>query len=364
MSQREGFALLYALFMVMALSLIGLGVMATGVRESAIAGALERHGRARARAEGAALEAVARWSTRSHSLEAVGSERELPLSPAWAGTAVAVTRLDSTLYLLRADAREPPAAHATGPLTPVARARAGLLVRTLSPAALGAAFPAALTATRLIELTGGRVSGESSCQPPGRTAPAQGAPAPAALAPEVVVRPEAEVTGTPAVSESTPPAALEPDPFSLELAPAVADLVYTRTSVIPRPVVTAGLCAADDRNWGAIDPAHPCHTLLPFIHATRSLRIIGGQGRGVLVVDGDAHFTDGARFEGVLLVRGRLILDGESRIEGAVRAGTALILNGQVRRNDCAIAAALSAPALDRAFRPPGRWWIPVFQEP
>lgn len=362
MRQRQGFALLYALLMIMALSLIGLGLMAAGVRETAIAGALERHGRARARAEGAALEAVARWSTRSHSLHSVGVERELPLSPAWPGAAVRVVRLDSTLYLLTATASDPPASDPPGPgaalpLVGPARARAGLLVRTLSPAGLGAAFPAALTASARVDASGGRVSGESSCSVTGRAASG-----PAALAPQVVVRSGAEITGAPAVAEAAAPPRTRPDPFSAELAPRLADVVYRRSTAVPGPVTTAGVCVPTDRNWGAVDPAHPCHALLPFIHATGSLRVIGGQARGILVVEGDAHFTDGARFEGIVLVRGQLILDGESRIHGAVRSGTALILNGEIRRNDCALATALSGPALDRAFRPPGRWWVPAFQ--
>lgn len=353
MRARAGFALLYALFMVMALSLVGLGIMALGVRESAIAGVLERHAAAHAGVEAAALRVLARWSTRSYSTLSIGLRRELPGDSAFpaaaaGAAAAAVVRLDTTLYLVTAEAASTGRAGV--------RARAGMLVRTLSPASLTTTFPAALTATASVEVRGGSVRGESSCD-----SGAPGGAVPGIIAPRVAVGPGVDVSGEPPALEAPAPLPAEPDPFSPELTPVLADLVYPLTSAVPMPGTALGRCEITPENWGAVEPDHPCHTLLPFIHVPGSISIVGGEGRGLLVVDGDAHLTDGARFHGIVLVRGTLVLDGRSRIAGAARSDTAFILDGDVLRDDCAIEASLSAPALDQAFRPPGRWWVPLF---
>lgn len=376
MRGRDGFALLYAVLMIMALSLVGMGLMATGVREAAIAGALDRHARARARAEGAALQVVASWSTRALSDLDIGSRRQPPASHAFPGTAVAVTRLDHALYLVTAEASSPARDSTAREERPAgARARAAILVRTLPPASIIRGFPAALTASGLVEVSGGRIDGHSACVPPAPSAADSPLPGsalstpeplepdplePAVLAPDVIVRTGAEVVGNPGVLTSTAPAPDAPDPFSPDLAPALADLSYPHGSATPEPVVHFGRCAPEHSNWGAVDPDHPCHALLPFIHVPGSITVAGGQGRGILVVDGDAAFSDGTAFHGIVLVHGHLLMDGGSTIDGAARAASSLLLDGVVRRNACAIAAALSAPALDRAFRPTGRWWLPA----
>jgi hypothetical protein len=86
----------------------------------------------------------------------------------------------------------------------------------------------------------------------------------------------------------------------------------------------------------------------------------GGESHGVLIVDGDLHVTGGARITGIVVVRGRLQLDPGSTIQGGVRSDSA-VTAGAIIRDGCAIADVLRARPLDRAFRPPARWWLPLF---
>ncbi len=352
MRSRQGFALLYALFMVMALSVVGLGLMATGTRETLIAAGVEGQLRARATAEAAALEAVGRWSTRAWADLAVDPAFDTVVQTPIPGATVTVARLDTTFYLLRAEGVDRTAAGRE----PVASARVALLVRTLDPATLAAAFPAALTATTSIDVRGGAVHGGESCPRPGGATSA-----PAALAPHITVDPAARVYGDPPVSRSAAPLPPAPDPFAPALAPALATVAPDGSVVTPGPLASGGRCTPGPRNWGSTDPAHPCYTHLPFVHHTGRLTMVGGEGRGILVVDGDAHLTADARFHGLLIVHGRLHLDGGARVAGAIRARTIISQEAEIRHDGCAIHAALLAPSLDRAFRSPGRWWVAAF---
>lgn len=356
MSPRPGFALLYAMFMIMALSVVGLGLMATATRETTVATAVERQLRARARAEAGALHAIGRWSTRTRSEYDLDPSLDLPLPSAIPGAAVTVTRLDSTLYLLRAEAVDPLDASLPGRTT----ARAALLVRTLSPSALAAAFPAAITATVSVDIDGGAVRGAGPCGGGGGGASTEGS-GPGVLAPDVVVGSTAAVDGEPPVARSPAPPPPAPDPFAAPLAGAIATAVPERSVITPAPSSVGGECLPETGNWGSVDPLHVCHALLPFIHHTGQLTAMGGEGRGILVVDGDAHLTGGIDFHGLIVVRGRLLLDGGASVRGAIRARSVIARDADVERNDCVASAALQAPALDRAFRAPDRWWVPVF---
>lgn len=333
---RAGFALLFAVFLVMALAVSALGVLAVAVRESAVAGAAVGKARAERGAEAAALHAVETWSTRAVADLAIGGARQLA-APGDAD--VVVERVDSGLFLLRGTGQAP-GRH--GPAT----ARAGLLVRVLHPDRLRALLPAALVADSGT-VAGGTVDGVDSCA----------APVPGVVAAVASIGPGSTVTGDPPVELGPRPASV-PDPFHPELARDLATVRYSDPTAEPRPV-GVGECVADRLNWGSPDPGHPCHGLRPLIIAS-DLTVTGGSGHGVLVVNGDLTIT-GARFDGVVAVAGHLLVDGGSVIRGAVRAASAVIRDGMVVRDGCVLGRVLSAPALDRAFRPPSRWWFPVF---
>jgi hypothetical protein len=321
--------------MAAALSLVGLGVMAIGLRETGVARFAHARAQARATAEGAALETIEHWSTRTYALIPVGGTLEIenPQADVW------VTRIDTTLFAIAAvgwggDPRDPGRA----------TARAGLLVRTLDADRLARYFPAAVSATETVHLDRSTVGTDDSC-----------APTATVMAPEIILE-NTQIVGT--LAEASPGPGAEP--FSLALLEAASTRVRP-TSIRPSPRTVAGECLSGPRNWGATDPGHPCYGLMPLIAASGHLQVNGGSGRGILVVDGSLDLRDGFRFQGIVLVTGRLRIGEAVEVEGVVRADTVDIAGGRVVAPSCELQRFLGAPALDRAFRPPSRWWIPMY---
>ena len=320
-TSRSGFALVLSIVLILALVVSAAGMLAVATREAAVSTGLAGRLRAERMAEAAARDAVVHWSTRAVA-DLRPEEQKVLIDSG--GVRVTTERADSSLYLLRSRGR---ARVAHG----VAIAHSALLVRVLNPARLARAFPAALAADGAVEVLGGSVTGagESTALPCDSAGPG-------VVAPGVSVTGTAAVDGAPAVVIGSPPAVPDPDPFSPALAETVADVRYRGSVVSPRPIQSQGECSPDPENWGTTDPADPCHELLPVV-LTGTVTVDGGVARGVIVTDGDLTLTGAARIQGVVIVAGAIIRDG------------------------CAVGASLSAPSLDRAFRPPGRWWIPAF---
>jgi hypothetical protein len=178
------------------------------------------------------------------------------------------------------------------------------------------------------------------------------------MAPTVDIGSGAAVAGDPAVAEDAPPA-LTPW-LAPPMVSRLATIVLEGGVVTPGPMAEAGQCLQHPSSWGALSPAHPCHDQLPLIQSLTDLEVRGGEGRGLLVVDGDAHLQD-VHFDGAVLVRGHLVIGAGTVVRGAVRAGTVEVLGGFVRFDACALTTALSAGGLDGAFRPGDRFWIPAF---
>ncbi|MDX1674555.1 MAG: polymer-forming cytoskeletal protein [Longimicrobiales bacterium] len=338
MTDRSGFALVMAMLLVLALMVMAMGMLAVGTREAWIAAAGARHAQATRAAEGAVLRTVAAWSTRDvAALDVRGSFT--PGDP----RGVDIERVDSGLFVVAATGRVP------GPGGSVT-ARAALLVRVLHPDRLASSFPAAVSAAGAVTVPEGSVSGGGD---------ACGDPGPGIMAPIATIDPGAAVDGDPPVAYRLPPAPAAPDPFDPGTAAGLAAIHHPGGTVTPAPLATAGECVPGAGNWGSPDPAHPCFRLLPLIVAP-DLVMDGGMAHGVLVVDGDLRLTGGAHFDGLIAVRGRLDLDAGSTVRGAVRAGS-VVSAGRILRNACAIRRGVSAPAFDGPFRPPERWWIPMF---
>ena len=347
-SVRPGFALVLSMVLMLALAVLGTGILIVGTRESAVAGAVSRRAQAVRTAEAGVLAAVGTWSTRALSDLLVGESRVLGTD---ARSTTTTVRIDTALFLVRSDGRVP------GPNGP-ATAHAAVLVRTLPPGRLGRALPGALAAAgSVVVADAGTIAGTDSVS--GGVAVQCEEPTPGVVAPVVSTAPGASVTGRPAIDPAGPPPPPVVDPFG-SLAPVLADLRYTAATATPRAAARSGACVIDSLSWGAPDPAHPCYDLLPMIAASH-LTVDGGYGRGVVVVDGDLRLIGGATLEGLVIVHGQLTLEGGSTIRGAARAASAVVMDGAVIRDGCAVRAALSAPSLDRAFRPPDRWWVPVF---
>lgn len=124
------------------------------------------------------------------------------------------------------------------------------------------------------------------------------------------------------------------------------------------PSLLGGACnPVDPDNWGSpTDPSGPCAGRFPMVWSDGDLVLTGGEGQGVLLVDGDLSLGGGVTFHGVVIVRGRILSTGPGgSIYGsvvAVNAGGAqhdIGGNTLIRYSSCALDRALLSSA------PPGR---------
>jgi hypothetical protein len=109
------------------------------------------------------------------------------------------------------------------------------------------------------------------------------------------------------------------------VARASHSLVGTVGPVGPRVYGIPSQCAVGDSlNWGEPLQAGPfaaCAGYFPIIHSPGDLRLTGGRGQGVLLVDGDLELGGSTRFDGLVIVRGTLRNGpGGGTVVGAVLA--------------------------------------------
>lgn len=353
MTGRPGFILLYSVVLVLVLSILAAGMLGVAARESQIARTHVRLVQARATAESAVRVASAGaqgWQDSVGTGEtwtwvptvAAGGTTERPAE-------VTVTRLDNTLYLVRADARwaSAGAAEKGGAVT-----RTAALLRLLDPELALASFPAAVSADSLAEVREGAVSGMDACT--GSTHSLAGV-----IAPRVEVR-GGRIDGAPPIDARAPPARPLDDPLAPAVVAAIRDIAPTGTGTA-EPGSVGGTCVPDTWNWGAIAPLHPCHEHLPLVGADGDLVLHGGEGRGILVVDGDLELQGPFDFHGLVLSTGRLVVGDDVQIRGAARARHMVIDGGVVNLDSCAARAVIAASAFQIPLRPASRWWVPPF---
>lgn len=122
------------------------------------------------------------------------------------------------------------------------------------------------------------------------------------------------------------------------------------------PTGTRGRCDyADSRNWGEPDGStkfDQCFNYFPIIYASGNVRISGGRGQGILLVQGDLDMSGGVEFYGPVVVLGNLTSTGTGgHIYGGVMAEnadldpTVITGNSVVNYSACAVSRALSGAA-------------------
>jgi hypothetical protein len=143
----------------------------------------------------------------------------------------------------------------------------------------------------------------------------------------------------------------------------------TITSLVP--TVSNGVCQTQlQANWGDANrntPARACESYFPVIHAVGNLKITGGVGQGILLVDGDLHMSGQAWFVGIVIVRGTLRTSGSGAgVFGVVMAANVqldddivVIGNSYIQYSSCAVANVLAASAMVVPVKE--RAWIEVF---
>ena len=152
--------------------------------------------------------------------------------------------------------------------------------------------------------------------------------------------------------------------LSLQDLAEVADITLGVAGGSTRVHLGSGCPATATGNWGTpLSPAGSCGAYLPVVVVRGSLEVTGGEGQGVLVVDGDASFLANATFAGLVLAKEAVRLAGDARVAGWIRSGDRVLLEGRARveASACAGLRALSHPGL-RTMRalPAGSWLEPV----
>ena len=150
------------------------------------------------------------------------------------------------------------------------------------------------------------------------------------------------------------------NPNPPEMAPA-----YT-ASVPPRCDTTV------QTNWGEpILPTDPCFDYFPIIYRNGNLKLQGGRGQGILLVEGDLEATGGMIFYGPVMVTGTLSTSGNSgqgaKFFGGVIAGNValddlskLAGGALVSYSSCAIHRALQHSATVGTLAE--RSWVQLYQ--
>jgi hypothetical protein len=146
--------------------------------------------------------------------------------------------------------------------------------------------------------------------------------------------------------------------------PAATEPAYTNTVPVR--------CNTNvDTNWGEpIVPGDPCFDYFPIIYHNGNLRLQGGRGQGILLVEGDLTATGGMVFYGPVFVTGTLSTSGNSgqgaKFFGGVIAGnvalddlTKLAGGALVSYSSCAIQRALQNSATPSALAE--RSWVQLY---
>lgn len=123
---------------------------------------------------------------------------------------------------------------------------------------------------------------------------------------------------------------------------------------------------ADTNNWG--DPqnakaytnpvthitSYPCAAYFPIIHVTGDIKVTGGVGQGVLLVDGNFTAGGGFKFWGLVIVKGNINKgNGNSNFYGGLLSESASITDDftgsiTIQYSSCAINTAVSNSAVAR----------------
>lgn len=160
---------------------------------------------------------------------------------------------------------------------------------------------------------------------------------------------------------------------------ALATLILTNSNpAATAPAYTATVpqrCnSAIETNWGEPTPVlatDPCFNYFPIIYHNGNLKLQGGRGQGILLVEGDLTASGGMVFYGPVFVTGTLSTTGNSgqgaKFYGGVIAGnvalddiTKLAGGALVSYSSCAIRRALANTATPGALAE--RSWVQLYQ--
>ncbi len=151
---------------------------------------------------------------------------------------------------------------------------------------------------------------------------------------------------------------------------AMADHNVSGTLTGIGPSLLSGACnTGDSMNWGEPYTStgfSACSNYFPIMYAPGDLRLSGGHGQGILLVQGDLRLSGGVEFYGPVIVQGEVTSVGVGgHIYGGLMAAQAdldpstLTGNSVAQFSSCAIARALRGSAVASPMT--GRSWAQIY---
>lgn len=144
--------------------------------------------------------------------------------------------------------------------------------------------------------------------------------------------------------------------------------IQPNPSLVGSPCVVSDVQATMNWNWGDIRENFPCSNYFPIIHFQGSgttIKLTGGTGQGIMLVDGDLEISGGFEFYGPVIVRGRLRTTGAGgKLNGGVMAANVdleqnvVLGDAIITYSNCAIQSAIQGAFTGRIIPASQRSWV------
>jgi len=362
-TNERGIALPLVLFVLVILGVIIAGTfyiarLEQKTGDNAVAGT-----QAAAIAEAGVDSVLANWSPSTYNNMAANTEITMPTVTTLGGNAsytATLRRLNGTIFMVRADGRQ---AFPGGALR--GRRQVSRLVRLDIPQI---AMNAAITTRTGLTVSGSSdVSGIDSipngwgafCPPAGATVPgirdsSGNVSTTGACAGASCIVGSPQILTDPTVNSNTF-SQFGSTNFAQLAARANFTVNGTINSIAPAVTGSPSVCDYSvTTNWGApLAPTSPCGSYFPIIYAPGNVRLTGGAGQGILLVQGDLDVSGGVEFYGPVIVLGSVTSTGQGgHIYGGVMSGNANLAanlisgNSVVNYSACTIARALQGVSM------------------
>jgi hypothetical protein len=328
--KRSGMALVAVLAVMSLLAILAVATLSVTTRLDQGSALATRDARLDAAGSYALATALIEWRHSGFSSLSIGSSRQIdvPVPGSPATVAVMVTRLDSELFWIVAEAATVDAAPR----------RQNIVVRLSVPRTDSLApllVAGDVSLSRLFNVARDTAAG---CTP---------------IAPDLMIGPSASLTSV----DSLPPSLI------VQRSALAADTSFL--SQVGNLSMATLAASADVMVAAGTSTQAPSGV----VHAIGDLTLVGGVGQGVLIVDGQLTFAGPVAFSGLIVARGGIVATAPGvEVSGSMRTGPngivqlgALEITHQFtfRPSVCVTQAALSSAVIPRAVS--GRPWAEIY---
>lgn len=353
---RHGAALATVLFAMTILGVIAAGALAIGSQEAKVGDNARYSAKSFNAAEAGVAEQLAAWNTSKFDTLTPGDSVTVAAAAIGGGYySGVVKRLSTPVFVVMMTGSE----RQTNGLT---QARVGQVVVVRAGASI--VPKAAITTEGTVQVSGNADISGMNTAPPLWTGCASGPSVPGISVPNasnVSVKGNSTVTGS-----GTPPSVAQDTTIHASTFTNLGGTTYTQLAssagiqlaagtyngMAPAYNASGSCNTSVSTNWGdGQTPTGACGTYFPVIHIAGTANITGGEGQGILLVDGDLKLAGGFTFFGIVIVQGTFDPSGNGTIYGAVMAQNSanstdkMAGNGEVQYSSCAVAAALAGDA-------------------